>query len=83
MLGPMERTFAELIRSYRKKNDISVAEMARKCGVSSQYIYSVEYGSDPSVTRADQMLRAIGMSLELGDGPSLPAELKKRRMRAS
>ena len=79
----MDKTFAEMIRSYRQRNGLTIAEMARQCGVSNQYLYSVEGGGDPSVTRADSMLRRLGLSLELGDGESIVVVNKKRRMRVS
>jgi transcriptional regulator with XRE-family HTH domain len=78
----MERTISELLRAYRSRHGLTVTEMARKCGVTNQYLYSVEGGGDPSVTRADAMLRAMGVSLEIGEGPAITKALKGRRMNA-
>ena len=78
----MDKPFAEMIRSYRQRNGLTIAEMARQCGVSNQYLYSVEGGGDPSVTRADSMLRRLGLSLELGDGDPLVVACKRRQRKA-
>lgn len=77
----MEKTFSHLIRSYRQRHDMTLAEMARKCNTTAQYLHSVEGGGEPSIARADHILRHLGLSLTIGDveQEDIEAQLERRR----
>lgn len=77
----MERTFPEIIRAYRQREGLTLAEMSRRCGVSAQYLHSVENGTDTAIGRVDAILRRLGRSLTLGDGEPIEPQSKARRIR--
>lgn len=82
----MKTKFADLIRLIRARDGLTVAQMARRCGVTASYMRTIlDDGGCPSVARAEQMLVALKMSLRLGDvrAPSIETEARKpRRVRA-
>lgn len=65
-----KKTFGRMLKRYRMKAKMSQSEMAQKCGQSRQYIQLVESGLSPSIWKADQILRSLGVSLTVGDSDS-------------
>lgn len=56
----------ELLRSARRRHNLSQAALARRCRTSQTYISRVERGEvSPTVAGLDRLLQALGERLEL------------------
>lgn len=59
--------FGDIIKKERERQGLSLSAGARAMGVSAQYLRSVEsLGQCPSLDRADQMLKGLGISAVIG-----------------
>ena len=55
----------EQIRAARKTQNISQAELARRCNISRGYLVLVERGeSNPTITKAGAIAGALGMTVD-------------------
>lgn len=82
MIWPMDKSaFGEALKKYRTELGINQLEMAKRCGVTRQYLSLAEAGLCPSVTMAHQILSALGRSIVLGKpgAKRLPIEISSRR----
>jgi len=62
-------TAAALVRTTRREQGITQAELARRLGTSQSAIARLESGrANPTVAGLDRTLRALGRRLELGTG---------------
>lgn len=66
-------TLSELLKEYRKKNELSQRQFANKCGISNAHISMIENNMNPKtgqpLTPSLPMLKKIagGMNLSLDD----------------
>lgn len=58
--------FGAMVKRQRLKLGLSGGEAAERCGISKQLLQQIEGGQSPSVERADQICRGLGISLVLG-----------------
>jgi transcriptional regulator with XRE-family HTH domain len=59
--GPL----GDLIRKYRLKNGMGLAEIAKTCGCSVQFISNIEHGRAPLPwDKADHLAKALGLPVE-------------------
>lgn len=57
---------SEIIRLYRKENDLSQREFAKKCGVSNGYISMIESEQNPNT--GGKISVSLGKMKKLADG---------------
>lgn len=65
-----ERDTTNMVRKYRRRNEMSQADLADRVGVTRQTIANIERGNySPSVHLALDICRALGRTVEqiLGD----------------
>ena len=61
---------AQLIRDARASGGLTQAELGRRLGISQAAVAQLERpGSNPTVARLDEVLRAAGRRLALADAP--------------
>lgn len=58
------RCIGQQIQKLREKKDISQSELSRSINVSRTSISNYETGRAPTVTKLDEMIRAMGISWE-------------------
>lgn len=60
----MQPTFADLLRSAIAEAGISLAALARKAGISTQGVYGLLAGNQPTWQTVQRLALAIGISTE-------------------
>jgi transcriptional regulator with XRE-family HTH domain len=64
-----EPTIAKVVRSHRERQELSVQELAKKAGISRQFLYAIEAGEKaPSAPVLLGIAGALGVSLATFDG---------------
>lgn len=58
--------FKEVLSQAMKKANISVPELSRRSGIPATTIYNYQKGAEPTIGKADKLLRALGTTLVLG-----------------
>lgn len=61
-------SFQDVLISSRKAKKIPLWRLAEMSGVSKSTISSYECGVQPTIDKADKILRALGISYTLGRG---------------
>ena len=65
----MKMDFQTEIVEQRKRARISVYKLSELSGVPKSTIFNYERGVAPTIDKADKLLRALGVTLVLGDNP--------------
>jgi transcriptional regulator with XRE-family HTH domain len=58
--------FGSLIKESRAKKRLSLHELSKESGVPITTIHNYERGVEPTLKKADLILRALGISVTLG-----------------
>lgn len=58
--------FGTQLIALRKREGISINRLSKLSGVAKSTIYNYEKGVEPTVEKADKILRALGATLILG-----------------
>lgn len=62
---------AQLI-ALRKRANMSAYRLSKLSGVPTSTIFNYEHGVEPTVDKADKLLRALGATLVLGKKEATP-----------
>ena len=65
----MKMDFQTELTEQRKQAGISVYKLSELSGVPKSTIFNYERGVAPTIDKADKLLRALGVTLVLGDNP--------------
>ena len=63
----MKMDFQTELTEQRKQAGISVYKLSELSGVPKSTIFNYERGVAPTIDKADKLLRALGVTLVLGD----------------
>lgn len=69
MVRVMRMDFQTELTEQRKRASISVYKLSELSGVPKSTIFNYERGVAPTIDKADKLLRALGVTLVLGDNP--------------
>ena len=69
MVRVMRMDFQTELTEQRKRASISVYKLSELSGVPKSTIFNYERGVEPTIDKADKLLRALGVTLVLGDNP--------------
>lgn len=61
--------YGQLIKKEREKQGLSLAQLSNLSGISITTIHNWERGTAPAIDKYDQVLKALGISIQLGAGP--------------
>ena len=59
--------FKTLLREARNKQGISIIQLSRLSEVPKSTIFNYELGVTPTIDKADKLLRALGLTMTLGE----------------
>lgn len=58
--------FKDLIKETRKEQGMTLDQLSEKSGLPRTTLYNYELGVQPTVEKADRLLKALGLSMVLG-----------------
>lgn len=62
----------DLIRKSRIEQGLTLDQLSEKSGLPRTTLHNYELGVQPTVEKADQLLKALGLSMVLGKNPQNP-----------
>lgn len=62
----MKINFCEELKKLRKEKNLSVPKLAELSGLPKTTIYNYEKGSEPTINKADKLLKALGVTMVIG-----------------
>ena len=67
-MSSVHNTYAQLIRTERERQGLSYRKLSEMSGCTYTSIWRWEHGEDPpSLENADALLRALGVSMTIGE----------------
>lgn len=62
------KEFGVFLKENRTKQNLSLVKLSRLTGLPATTIHNYERGSEPSLDKADKLLKALGITYTLGAG---------------
>lgn len=60
----MKRVIRNEVKAVRRKQNMTLEELAAVCGISTSTLSDIEHGAEPRVGNAIRLARALGTSVE-------------------